>query len=80
MPLHLASKGSSHGFGRCKDGVLQLSPVLQIQSNLSLPEFLVPTLSSGNSVMVVPLWWLMGMLDPPTSIGSHKPTPNKHTI
>lgn len=52
MPLQLTPKALSRGLGPSMDSVPQLSPVLQIQSDLRLLKFLVPGLSSWNSLVV----------------------------
>lgn len=62
-------------YGWCS---VQLSPVLQIQSNLSLPEVLVPALSSGNSVLVAPHVGAHGDVRSPHFHPFSQPIPNIH--
>lgn len=79
MPLHPTPKGSSRGLGPSTDGVLQLSPVPQIQSDLRLPELLVPALASGTSVVVAPHVGAHGDVRSPHLHRFSQPTPNKRT-
>lgn len=79
MPLQPTPKGSSHGLGPSTDGVPQLSPVPRIQSDLRLPELLVPALASGTSVAMASHVGAHGDVRSPHLHRFSQPTPNKRT-